>query len=205
MRLSTLIVSIGLLVSSIQAQGVSRTGKKDGTALYTAGVKLQEGDYEFTSGVSGKILNMIQPNNILTLTKDSTKWELRQHKNTKLFSLHIKNKADLEKCVSTRWDFGDKSTNGEGFPDAAVMWKCEINGSFPDDLGGYEKIYAPKQLWLAVPDKKVRGQYKIVSFSHLYDMIPRCVSNKPIEGGTTLSECKIDTSDDNLLWTIKKL
>ncbi|CAO3640560.1 unnamed protein product [Cunninghamella blakesleeana] len=205
MRLSTIVLSLGLLVSSLNAQGVSRSGEKDGKALYAKAVKLPMGDYEFTTGKDDSFLSMIQPNNNLIPKKKSYQWELRQHKKTKLFSLHAKNEAGNEKCVSTRWNFGDKSTNGEGYPDAAVMWQCEINGSIPKDQGPYPDIYPPKQLWLAVPDTKVRGQYKIVSFSHLYDMIPRCISNKPIEGGTTLSECKIDTVDDDLLWNINKV
>jgi hypothetical protein len=84
------------------------------------------------------------------------------------------------------------------------MWQCDIDGSDPKSTGGYQKIYPPKQLWLAVPDQKKRGQHKIVSASHLYDMVPRCISQKPIEGGTYLTECKIDTDDDHLVWTIKK-
>ncbi|ORZ15927.1 hypothetical protein BCR42DRAFT_416153 [Absidia repens] len=204
MRVIGLFVSISLMIASIQAQGVSPTGKKDGTALYTAGRKLAVGDYEFISD-SKKSLSMVNPKNLLSAVSgnDNSVWELRQHKTTKFFSLHLKNQADLEKCVSTRWTVGDKDSGG-GYPDAAVMWQCEIDGSDPKSTGGYQKIYPPKQLWLAVPDQKNRGQYKIVSASHLYDMIPRCISQKAIDGGTTLAECKIDSNDDDLLWTIKK-
>ncbi|KAI8074801.1 hypothetical protein BC940DRAFT_343368 [Gongronella butleri] len=205
MRLSSIIVALTCFTAASYAQGgTSATGKQDGTALYTAGVKLTPGNYEFIGGKSGA-LSMINPKNLLQLSSDanSTVWELRQHKKTKFFSLHMSNQANLEKCVSTRWEFGGKSTAG-GYPDAAVMWQCEIDGSVPTDMGGYQKIYPPKQLWLAVPDKKVRGQYKVVSASHLYDMVPRCISQDPISGGTTLAVCKIDTQDDSLLWTIKR-
>ncbi|KAI8327685.1 hypothetical protein BC941DRAFT_446483 [Chlamydoabsidia padenii] len=205
MRVSGLLLSIGLMISSIDAQGVSPTGKKDGTALYTAGRKLSAGDYEFVSAQNEKSLSMINPKNLLEPAEsdDNSVWELRQHKDTKYFSLHLKNQADLEKCVSTRWTVGDEESDG-GYPDAAVMWQCEIDGSSPKSTGGYDQIYPPKQLWLAVPDQKRRGQFKIVSASHLYDMVPRCISRKTIDGGTLLTECKIDTDDDDLVWTIKQ-
>lgn len=72
------------------------------------------------------------------------------------------------------------------------------------DLGGYAPIFPPKQLWLAVPDQKYDGYYKIVSASHLYDMVPRCIDTKPITGGTKLTTCKIDTESLSLLWKIQK-
>jgi hypothetical protein len=104
MRVAGLLFSISLLFSSIDAQGVSPTGKKDGTALYTAGKKLGAGDYEFVAA-NDKSLSMINPKNLLEAAKsdENSIWELRQHKQTKFFSLHLKNQADLEKCVSTRW------------------------------------------------------------------------------------------------------
>lgn len=104
MRAVGLVVLISLLVSDIYAQGVSPTGKKDGTALYTAGKALPAGDYEFITQ-SKKSLSMINPKNLLepSNANDNNVWQLMQHKKTKFFSLHLKNQADLEKCVSTRW------------------------------------------------------------------------------------------------------
>ncbi|ORX53937.1 hypothetical protein DM01DRAFT_1383357 [Hesseltinella vesiculosa] len=204
MRFSTVFLIASSMIAGLSAQGgTSPTAKQDGTALYTSGVKLAEGFYEIAPTGGNGVLAMLDPNNLLQAsTAQSSVWELRQHKSTKFFSLHISNQANLEKCISTRWTVGDSSTNG-GYPDAAVMWQCEIDGSMPKSTGGYQKIYPPKQLWLAVPDQKVRGQYKIVSASHLYDMDPRCISQKTISGGTTLTVCKIDTQDSNLLWSLK--
>ncbi|CAO3598129.1 unnamed protein product [Absidia cylindrospora] len=204
MHISGLFISLSLLAISVQGQGVSSSGKKDGTALYTAGKAFTDGEYEFIAQ-NKKALSMVNPKNLLSpaASGDNSVWQLKQHKKTKFFSLHLQNQADLEKCISTRWTVGDGHSDG-GYPDAAVMWQCEIDGSSSSSTSGYQKIYPPKQLWLAVPDQKVRSQYKIVSASHLYDMIPRCISQKPMDGGTTLKECKIDTNDNDLLWTIKQ-
>ncbi|KAI9492959.1 hypothetical protein BDB00DRAFT_872813 [Zychaea mexicana] len=188
----------------VSAQGVSPTGEEDGTAIMDAAKKLKAGDYVFKSAVGKKYLTLISDGNLVTpeSSKHPRIWDVRQHDTTKYFSAHGFNKAGNEKCISTRWNTGD---GDGGFPDAAVLWQCEVDTKMPEDTGGYEKIYPPKQLWLAVPDPKYHGYYKIISASHLYDMIPRCIELKKISGGTKLTECKLDTDKKSLLWKIHKI
>jgi hypothetical protein len=104
MRAVGFFVLISFLAGCVYAQGVSPTGKKDGKALYTAGRALPGGEYEFITQ-SKKSLSMIDPKNLLEPSDndENSVWQLIQHKKTKFFSLHLKNQADLEKCVSTRW------------------------------------------------------------------------------------------------------
>ncbi|ORZ02407.1 hypothetical protein BCR43DRAFT_481499 [Syncephalastrum racemosum] len=199
---SFLVIFFTALVAMVAAQGVSDTGKKDGNDFYKHAKSLSEGNYVFKGANTKKALTFVSSDNILSLLNSGSQtWEIRKHENTKYFSAHGKNNADLEKCISTRWTVG----NGDGgYPDAAVLWQCEIDGSKPKSTGGYEKIFPPKQLWAAVPDPKYDGYVKIVSASHLYDMVPRCISQDKIDGGTKLAECKYDTDDKSLLWKIVK-
>ncbi|KAG2223766.1 hypothetical protein INT45_003490 [Circinella minor] len=198
--LVVLAVTLGL----VSAQGVSETGKEDGNAIYSATKKLKAGNYVFKSAVGKQYLSFISEGNDVTpeSKKHPRVWEVRQHDDTKYFSIHGWNDAKLEKCISTRWTTG----NGDGgFPDAAVLWQCEVDTKKPKDTGGYEEIYPPKQLWAAVPDPKYDGYFKIISASHLFDMIPRCIERKKIDGGTKLTECKLDTDKKSLLWSVVKV
>ncbi|KAI8142835.1 hypothetical protein BJV82DRAFT_657593 [Fennellomyces sp. T-0311] len=195
---------LATLAALVAAQGVSPTGKKDGNAILKASKKLKAGDYVFKSAVGKEYLTFISSGNLVTPTasKHPRVWDIRNHDNTKYFSAHGTNNAGNAKCISTRWDTGD---GDGGFPDAAVLWQCEVDTKMPKDTGGYEKIYPPKQLWLAVPDPKHKGFFKIISASHLFDMVPRCIEHKKISGGTKLTECKLDTDKKSLLWKIHKV
>ena len=83
------------------------------------------------------------------------------------------------------------------------LWQCETDTE-KHDTGGYDPIVTEKQLWLAVPDQKHDGYFKIISASHLFDMIPTCIDSKTISGGTKLTKCKLDTDKKSLLWKITK-
>ncbi|KAI9253900.1 hypothetical protein BDA99DRAFT_519298 [Phascolomyces articulosus] len=198
------LVVVAVVLNLVSAQGVSPTGEKDGKAIYKVTKKLKAGNYVFKSAVGKQYLSFISEGNLVVPEKSKHPriWEVRQHKDTKYFSAHGWNDAKNEKCISTRWTTGD---GDGGFPDAAVLWQCEVDTKMPKDTGGYEKIYTPKQLWAAVPDPKYKGYFKIISASHLYDMIPRCIERKDIDGGTKLTECKLDTDKKSLLWSIVKV
>ena len=114
---------VAALVALSAAQGVSRTGKKDGNAILKASKKLKAGNYVFKSAVGKDYLTFISSGNLVVpaASKHPRTWNVRNHDKTKYFSAHGKNKAGLEKCISTRWDVG----NGKGgFPDAAVVRPC---------------------------------------------------------------------------------
>lgn len=106
-------------MAATTAQGVSPTGKEDGTALYDAAETLEPGNYVFTSAVGKQSLTFISAGNLLVpKTSGQNAWTVKQHKNTKYFSAHGWNDANLEKCISTRWTIGD---GDGGYPDAAVV------------------------------------------------------------------------------------
>lgn len=79
-----LFALVSLLTGSIDSQGVSPTGKKDGTALYTAGRGLPAGEYEFITQ-NKKPLSMIDPKNLL---EPSQQCMSNKNKKTKFFSLY---------------------------------------------------------------------------------------------------------------------
>ena len=114
------LVVLAVTLSLVSAQGVSDTGEKDGKAIYSATKKLKAGDYVFKSAVGKEYLSFISEGN--DVTPESKKhpriWEVRQHDDTKYFSIHGWNDAKLEKCISTRWTIGD---GDGGYPDAAVV------------------------------------------------------------------------------------
>jgi hypothetical protein len=74
--------------------------------------------------------------------------------------------------------------------------------------GNYGPIRHDKQLWVAVPVPGSNSQYKIVSAAHLISafgvapMIPVCLAGSPIDGGTKLTNCFVDTTDANLYWEL---
>ena len=97
------------MVALTHAQGVSPTGKKDGTAIYNAAKTLSPGSYVFKSATSKQYLSFISSGN-LVVPKSSHHprvWEIRKHeeknKDTKYWSARGQNKAGNEKCISTRW------------------------------------------------------------------------------------------------------
>lgn len=97
-------LAVFLLVGLVSAQGVSKTGKKDGTALYKAAKTLPSDTYEFRSAISKKSLTFVSSGNIVTPRKSGqNKWGVKRYKKTKYFTARGKNKAGLEKCISTRW------------------------------------------------------------------------------------------------------
>ncbi|KAI9322147.1 hypothetical protein BX666DRAFT_579739 [Dichotomocladium elegans] len=108
-----------LIAGLTNAQGISRTGKKDGNALYKAAKKLSPGNYAFVSYSGKEYLTFISSGNLVVPKKSGQRlWKVKNYKKTKYFSAHGKNKAGNEKCISTRWTTG---TGAGGFPDAAVV------------------------------------------------------------------------------------
>jgi len=204
-----LFALVALLVALSSAQGVSPTGKKDGNAIYSASKQPAAGNYKIKAYGSNNYMSYTPSGNIVAPGRTASVWQLKHHSGSKYFSLHI-NKNTLHKCVSTRW-----TTSGGGYPDAAVMWQCEVDGDKyhgkRSETNGtdIEKRYAPivtaKQEWAAVPVHGHSNTYKIFSASHLYDMIPRCISHSKISGGTKLSTCKVNTRSNNLYWTFEKV
>ncbi|KAG0164156.1 hypothetical protein DFQ28_010747 [Apophysomyces sp. BC1034] len=198
---SSLFVVLFVCLALVHAQGVSKTGKKDGRAFYKAAKNLSKGNYRFQAHGKNQYLTFLSEDNIVELqSSGQDTWQVKQHKKSKYFTVRGDNDAKLEKCISTRWEPYGK---GGGFPDAAVLWQCEVDTD-TKNYGGYEPIFPPKQMWLAVPDKYTKGYYKIVSASHLYDMIPRCIAHNKIKGGTKLVECKVNTRNESLLWKLTK-
>ncbi|CDH50471.1 predicted protein [Lichtheimia corymbifera JMRC:FSU:9682] len=201
------VLVVAIMAALTSAQGVSDTGEKDGNAIYDAAKTLSPGNYVFKSATSKQYLSFISEGN-LVVPKSSHHprvWEIRKHeeknKATKYWTARGQNKAGNEKCISTRWTVGDGQG---GYPDAAVLWQCETDTK-KHDTGGYDPIVTEKQLWLAVPDPKHDGYFKIISASHLFDMIPTCIDSKTISGGTKLTKCKVDTDKKSLLWKITKV
>ncbi|KAL0091221.1 hypothetical protein J3Q64DRAFT_1710145 [Phycomyces blakesleeanus] len=193
-------ICLSIICSPVTAQGVSKTGKKDGNALLSAAKKIPNGNYVFQAYNSKKTLTLISTGNLLApRTSGQNEWAVKQHSGSKYFTIRANNKAGLPKCISTRWSFASSG----GFPDAAVMWQCEVDT--PNiKYYGYDPIYPPKQMWLAIPDSHHKGYYKIVSASHLFDMTPNCISVNTISGGVKFTKCKIDTNNTKLLWKLTK-
>ncbi|KAG2179649.1 hypothetical protein INT44_006497 [Umbelopsis vinacea] len=204
---------VALFVTLASAQGgVSKTGKKDGEAIYKATKQPASGNYKIKAYGTSSYMSFNPSGNIVSPGKSASKWALKHHSGSKFFSLHI-NKNTLHKCVSTRWTTHGK---GGGYADAAVMWQCEVDG---DKYHGkrseisnsthiekrYSKIVTEKQEWAAVPVKGKKNTYMLFSASHLYDMVPRCISHSKISGGTKLSTCKVNTRSNSLYWTFQKV
>ncbi|KAI7869956.1 hypothetical protein BDF14DRAFT_1879713 [Spinellus fusiger] len=198
---SALIVALAIslpFLSFACAQGVSKTGMIDGKAFYSAAKILNTGHYTFQAYGTKNKLTLISSDNILApAASGNNQWEIKKHGTTKYFTMRGFNNAGLSKCVSTRWAFAKPA----GYPDAAVMWQCEVDTDKPLYYG-YDPIYPPKQMWLTVPDQHHNGYIKLVSGSHLYDMIPRCITPDHITGGIRLKKCLVNTNDTSLLWKV---
>ncbi|KAJ2956759.1 hypothetical protein NQZ79_g7438 [Umbelopsis isabellina] len=212
-RLSLVVFAlVALLVSFCAAQGgVSKTGKKDGSAIYKATKPPGAATYKIKAYGTKSYMSFNSNGNIVSPGSKATEWVLKHHSGSRYFSLQI-HKGTLPKCVSTRWTTKGK---GGGYPDAAVMWQCEVDGySYHGKRSEngtstiekrYSKIVTDKQEWAAVPVHGKSNTYKIFSASHLYDMTPRCISHSKISGGTKLSECKVNTRSNSLYWTFEKV
>ena len=93
---------VALFVTLSSAQGVSRTGKKDGTAIYKATKQPSQGNYKIKAYGTKSYMSYNPNGNIVAPGKTASVWQLKHHSGSKYFSLHI-NKNTLHKCVSTRW------------------------------------------------------------------------------------------------------
>ncbi|CAM0136486.1 hypothetical protein VKS41_006699 [Umbelopsis sp. WA50703] len=212
-RLSFVVFAlVALLVALCAAQGgVSKTGEKDGKAIYSAAKQPSAGTYKIKAYGTKSYMSFTPSGNIVSPGSKASEWALKHHSGSKYFSLQI-HKGTLPKCVSTRWTTKGK---GGGYPDAAVLWQCEVDGysyhgkrsdnSTSTIEKRYSKIVTEKQEWAAVPVHGKSNTYKIISASHLYDMVPRCISHSKISGGTKLTECKVNTRSNSLYWTFEKV
>ncbi|KAI9301223.1 hypothetical protein BJ944DRAFT_271804 [Cunninghamella echinulata] len=193
-------------IQLIDGQGISKTGKKDGTAIFKRAVNIPQGNYHIKNVKTKKYLTFVQPG---TLVQPNSKkkskqtiWNTLRYKN-KLYSFNHNN-GNLKKCISSRW------TNGRN--DAAVLWQAQLKYKKNNKRGltrRYDPILPEKQVWVLVPVAKRKNTYKIIAYSHLYDMIPTCISSQSTgghtsRGGTVLKKCKYNTNDSSLYWTFEK-
>ncbi|KAI8086217.1 uncharacterized protein BX664DRAFT_386658 [Halteromyces radiatus] len=199
------IFSLILLFVTVDAQGISKTGKKDGTNTYKHAKDIQPGTYHIRNVKSKKYLAFL-PGTLVEPTasskSDITEWSILKYK-TKMYSINHDH-GTLKKCVSARW------TNGKD--DAGVMWQCELKYGHKKRSSlskRYEPILWQKQTWLFVPVNGKKNTFRIMAVTHMYDMIPTCLSSsstggKSYRGGTVLKKCKYNTNDPSLFWTFEK-
>ncbi|CAO3607625.1 unnamed protein product [Cunninghamella blakesleeana] len=190
-------------ITLIECQGISRTGKKDGKAIFSRAKNISPGKYHLQNVKTKKYLaflpgTLVQP----TASKKSasTIWVVKRYK-TKIFSIGHSN-GSLKKAISARWT--------KGRNDAAVLWQDELKYK---KRSLYTKRYDPivpdKQNWVMVPVSGRKNTFKIIAYSHLYNMTPTCLSGSSTgghtsRGGTVLKKCKYNTNDPNLYWTFQK-
>ncbi|KAL0078923.1 hypothetical protein J3Q64DRAFT_1734002 [Phycomyces blakesleeanus] len=218
--LSLLVFTLLLHIQSIYAQGVSKTGKKDGNAIFKSGVNVPQGKFHFKNIKTGKYLDFLPgnlPEPVAGKKSASNLWIVKRYSN-KYFEIRHDH-GTAKKCLSARWT--------KGVDDAGVMWQCELKNmkrSLGDqtldneDIEAIEtnetlsKRYAPivwtKQVWVFVPVSGKAKTYKIIAVDHLYDMTPKCLSHKPTggkgkRGGTILKSCKYNTKDTSLYWKME--
>ncbi|KAI8067975.1 hypothetical protein BC940DRAFT_319083 [Gongronella butleri] len=224
MRSAVLMTMLVVLMAClVHAQGVSRTGKRDGARVMSAAKNVPQSTFHIRNYKTKRYLAFL-PGTLVEPTARSrssvTKWTLKRYQ-SKLYSINHDH-GSLKKCISARW------TNGRD--DAAVMWQCELkykkrdlssisqeradlSMSSADGDQGLEKRYAPidwrKQVWLLVPVHGKKNTFKIMAYTHLYDMIPTCLSSSSTggtssRGGTVLKKCQAGTKDPSLYWTFYK-
>ncbi|KAI8343234.1 hypothetical protein BC941DRAFT_410780 [Chlamydoabsidia padenii] len=187
----------------VSAQGVSRSGKADGAAtLKHATNSLRPGNYHLRNVKSKKYLTFL-PGTLVEPSAsdpdDNTEWTIIKYK-PKMYSINHDH-GSLKKCLSARW------TNGKD--DAGVLWQCELKYKKRSITKRYEPILWQKQTWLMVPVSGIKNTFKVMTVTHMNDMIPTCLSSSSTgghtsRGGTILKKCKYDTKDASLYWTFER-
>ncbi|ORZ17768.1 hypothetical protein BCR42DRAFT_412473 [Absidia repens] len=198
-----IVLLVSVMIAMVNSQGISKTGKKDGAATLKHATNIKPGNYHIRNMKTKKYLGFL-PGTLVEPTVKSkssiTEWKVLKYKN-KMYSINH-NHGSLKKCISARW------TNGKD--DAGVLWQCELKYSKKRSLAKrYEPILWQKQTWLFVPVSGKKNTFKIMAVTHMYDMIPTCLSSsstggKSSRGGTVLKKCKYNTKDSSLYWTFEK-
>ncbi|KAI9027394.1 hypothetical protein CLU79DRAFT_843743 [Phycomyces nitens] len=207
-------------VQLAHAQGVSRTGKTDGNAIFKKGVNIPQGKFHFKNIKTGKYLDFL-PGNLaepIAKKKSATNLWIVKRYASKYFEIRHDH-GTAKKCLSARWT--------KGVDDAGVMWQCELKNmkrslgdvsTYNEDSENsqtnntlsrrYDPIVWTKQVWVFIPVAGKSKTYKIFAVDHLYDMTPKCLSHKATggkgkRGGTILKSCKYNTKDTSLYWKME--